>query len=271
MATYKVKDVTTGAEIEVPDDKYILDEFEKQGVNLPFSCRAGSCSSCVASISSGEVDQSDGTFLSEKQEKKYILTCCSYPKSDCTIETGYEDKILEDFEIELAETGLELFNDLKDSLPRSGEILSGVTAPFEAFDHYLFGNGVERSININDVGFNINVSQIPPIMSLLNGKNVGHFDIGSDFVRNTALDGYSVAAYLGNITMRTEGVLNVKSDGTWQYEGVIRSYNDTYDANPSTHRGVFGEWATGVLSNFSGKPYEISIPGELKIKETGKK
>ncbi|WP_379060394.1 lipid II-degrading bacteriocin [Pectobacterium brasiliense] len=72
----------------------------------------------------------------------------------------------------MAETGLELFNDLKDSLPRSGEILSGVTAPFEAFDHYLFGNGVERSININDVGFNINVSQIPPIMSLLNGKNV---------------------------------------------------------------------------------------------------
>ncbi|WP_379059963.1 lipid II-degrading bacteriocin [Pectobacterium brasiliense] len=97
------------------------------------------------------------------------------------------------------------------------------------------------------------------------------FDIVSDFVRNTALDGYSVAAYLGNITMRTEGVLNVNTDGTWKYEGVIRSYNDIYDANPSTHRGVLGEWATGVLSNFSGKPYEISIPGELKIKETGKK
>ncbi|MFJ5448513.1 lipid II-degrading bacteriocin [Pectobacterium carotovorum] len=175
------------------------------------------------------------------------------------------------FEFELAEHGLELFNGLKDNLPRSGEISSGATAPFEAFDHYLFGNGVERYININDVGFNINVSQIPPIMSLLNGKNVGRFDIGSDFVRNTALDNYSVAAYLGNITMRTEGVLNVNSDGTWQYEGVIRSYNDIYDANPSTHRGALGEWATGVLNNVSGKPYEISIPGELKIKENGKK
>lgn len=97
MAVYNVRDLTTGAVIQVPDDVCILDAFEEEGVNLPYSCRAGACSSCVALLITGLVDQSDGSFLSDKQKVKFILTCSAYPQSDCVIRT-YAEALLDDEE-----------------------------------------------------------------------------------------------------------------------------------------------------------------------------
>ncbi|WOH14175.1 hypothetical protein DCAR_0933691 [Daucus carota subsp. sativus] len=101
MAFYKVKLITPEGEheFECPSDIYILDHaIEEENIDLPYSCRAGSCSSCLGKVVSGSVDQTDGSFLDDDQmEAGYVLTCVAHPTSDVTIETHKEEDIFEPF------------------------------------------------------------------------------------------------------------------------------------------------------------------------------
>ncbi|BDA43774.1 Ferredoxin-2, chloroplastic [Coccomyxa sp. Obi] len=81
--------------VEVDEDTYILDATDEAGIDMPYSCRSGTCSSCAGKIMSGSVDQSESQFLTEeKLAEGYALLCVSYPTADLVIETHKEDEVM---------------------------------------------------------------------------------------------------------------------------------------------------------------------------------
>ncbi|MBE9051065.1 2Fe-2S iron-sulfur cluster binding domain-containing protein [Nostocales cyanobacterium LEGE 11386] len=96
--TIKVRDRATGQEftLQVPEDRYILHTAEQQGVELPFSCRNGACTTCAVRVLSGEIYQPEAVGLSpELRRQGYALLCVSYARSDLEVETQDEDEVYE--------------------------------------------------------------------------------------------------------------------------------------------------------------------------------
>jgi len=73
------------------DAEPILDAALKQGVDLPFSCKGGVCSTCRAKLIEGKVEMEHNYSLEpDELEKGFILTCQSHPRTE---------KIVIDFDI----------------------------------------------------------------------------------------------------------------------------------------------------------------------------
>jgi ferredoxin len=82
--------------IEVAEGEYIVDAAARQGIELPYACYAGACSTCTGKVLEGKVEHGSvaSLFLSQEQIKSgFVLTCIAYPISNCKIETHQEDNL----------------------------------------------------------------------------------------------------------------------------------------------------------------------------------
>ncbi len=71
-------------DFELPKDQVsLLDAAMAEGLDVPYACKGGVCSTCRAMLLEGEVDM-DANFALEDYEVRrgYILTCQSYPATD---------------------------------------------------------------------------------------------------------------------------------------------------------------------------------------------
>lgn len=77
-------------EYKIPGNKKILDFLLDAGVDPPYSCSSGACSTCMAKIISGEVKMDHALALEPDEiEQGFILTCQSRAVSS-TLEITYD-------------------------------------------------------------------------------------------------------------------------------------------------------------------------------------
>jgi ring-1,2-phenylacetyl-CoA epoxidase subunit PaaE len=74
------------------DDETVLDAAARAGVELPFSCRAGVCSTCRTKVISGEVTMAQNYALEDWElEQGYVLACQSRVRT-AALELDYDEK-----------------------------------------------------------------------------------------------------------------------------------------------------------------------------------
>lgn len=77
--------------IKIAKDETILVAGMRAGIDPPFSCQIGACSTCRAKVISGQVRMEDDDALTEGEiQQGYVLTCTSHPISSDVL-VSYDD------------------------------------------------------------------------------------------------------------------------------------------------------------------------------------
>lgn len=76
---------------EMSQKQTVLEAALKQGLDAPYSCQGGICSSCLARITSGTAVMKKNTILTDSEiAEGLVLTCQAHPTSD-SISIDYDD------------------------------------------------------------------------------------------------------------------------------------------------------------------------------------
>lgn len=76
---------------EMSQKQSILDAALKQGIDAPYSCQGGICSSCLARVTEGSAEMKKNSILTDSEiAEGLILTCQAHPTT-ATIRVDYDD------------------------------------------------------------------------------------------------------------------------------------------------------------------------------------
>jgi phthalate 4,5-dioxygenase reductase subunit len=78
---FKVRLARSGAVLDIPTDKTILEALREHGLEVPSSCETGTCGTCRTKLLAGEADHRD-LVLAEHERKNTIMICVSRARGD---------------------------------------------------------------------------------------------------------------------------------------------------------------------------------------------
>ena len=82
---FRVEFVKEGVVLAVHKNQNILAAGADAGLDLPSSCKAGSCDTCSARWEGSAPDQAAGSALNADQQKTFVLTCIARPRGPIKI------------------------------------------------------------------------------------------------------------------------------------------------------------------------------------------
>lgn len=75
----------------MPHDKSLLEAALDHGLDAPYSCKGGICSTCIARLKEGKVEMKKNMVLTDGElADNFILTCQSHPTTDIVV-VDYDD------------------------------------------------------------------------------------------------------------------------------------------------------------------------------------
>lgn len=149
------------------------------------------------------------------------------------------------------------------------ELSGSVYSPIAALFHFIKGTGTPMWTNINNLNLHFELEEFQPVANAMRDASQGlsSFSIEKHGY-NTGNDSLITVGYLGNITLKVEGSIS-KSGEAAAFNGVVRAWNDTYDANSGNYRTESAEFSTRVLRQIQemspAQPFEIRIVGEVPV------
>jgi ferredoxin len=96
MASTTITLAPSGWTFDAPDGMTLLQAAEQAGIDLPSSCRNGTCRTCICRLRSGSVRylvEWPGLSLDEKREG-YVLPCVAVAQEDATLEQRLARRIV---------------------------------------------------------------------------------------------------------------------------------------------------------------------------------
>jgi ring-1,2-phenylacetyl-CoA epoxidase subunit PaaE len=76
---------------EMSQKQTLLEAALKQGLDVPYSCQGGICSSCICRITEGAADMKKNQILSDSEVAEGLTLACQAHPTTATIKIDFDD------------------------------------------------------------------------------------------------------------------------------------------------------------------------------------